>query len=555
MAFVAAMSACVQNHVVQDFEQSHAIGVNGADVYTATGIGDVRVALYTSLVRDLDLAEIADFVSKVIAEGWARDQVAAYERDLWLIAFQGRDVRGGKGERTVALDMIAELCRRKPERTAAMLSLVPEYGSWRDVFVLCAQAHMRAACMDLVVRTFKEESVRDLPTTLLAKWMPREGSAMAEELSGIVLTLASALFPNVRNVRQRLATYRRTISKMTTTLKVVEKDMCGGTWTSIKPGAVPGRCMNLNRKAFLNQKVKGSGERSASEDRKACAANFKAHLEAVLAGKATIKGGSTVFPHTVCRQVIGAGCKHTEESTDEMKALEAQWLMIRDKVKSAGAMGRVVPMCDFSGSMSGIPMDVSMALGILLSEVNHSAFKDCMLSFDSEPHWITFKDGMSLYEKCEEARRHGQGLNTDFEAAMNLVLRRLVEHAVPACEAPEDIVVFTDMGFDQAKGENSAAFHRGMEARGGWATIVESMKRRFAAAGYTMPRLVIWNLRSDYKEYHARANESGVLMLSGWSPSSMKIIMNGISVHTPYEGMRAVLDDERYDAVRAALIC
>jgi hypothetical protein len=228
----------------------------------------------------------------------------------------------------------------------------------------------------------------------------------------------------------------------------------------------------------------------------------------------------------------------------EMKVLEAQWIAIRDKVSGAGAMGRVLPMCDFSGSMSGVPLDVSMGLGILLSEINNTAFKNCMLSFDSTPHWITFRVDMSLVEKCREAICHGQGLSTNFEAALQLVLDRLVEHNVPACEAPEDIVVFTDMGFDAAAGAGQM---------GQWNTLVTNMKARFRAANYVMPRLVIWNLRAAFKEYHAKADETGVLMLSGWSPSAMKVIMEGIKVQTPYEGMRAVLDDKRYDPVRAAL--
>ncbi len=165
-----------------------------------------------------------------------------------------------------------------------------------------------------------------------------------------------------------------------------------------------------------------------------------------------------------------------------------------------------------------------------------------MLSFDAKPHWITFRENMRLVEKCREAERHGQGLNTNFEAAMQLVLDRLVEHNVPACEAPEDIIVFTDMGSDQASGQTGA-----------WATLVTNMKARFRAANYVMPRLVIWNLRAAYKEYHAKADEEGILMLSGWSPSSMKVIMEGIKVQTPYEGMRAILDDARYDPVRQIL--
>ena len=523
MAFVAAMN----------MPATQAVGVNGADVYTADGVGDIRVALYTSLVRGLSRADIKGFVEKAVA----------YEQDLWLLAFQCRDVRGGKGERTVALQLFAELCAQWPHRIEPMLRLWAEYGCWRDLFVLAAEeVSLRSQILKIVSDQFWADWTAHKAGksfSLLAKWLPREGAALDQ---GLVSDLTHVMYPGRRNPKSRFPIYRRQVSRLAAALKVVEQNMCGGTWAEVKPGSVPGRCLNLNRKAFLNQKLKGSGERVLNEDRRTCASNFKEHLEAVLAGKATVKGGDTVYPHTICRQATELPHKHDVDGP-EMQLLEAQWSAIRDKVKAAGAMGRVLPMCDFSGSMSGIPMDVSMGLGILLSELNNEAFKNCMLSFDSTPHWITFRDDMHLYEKCQEAIRHGQGLSTNFEAAMQLVLDRLVEHSVPACEAPEDIVVFTDMGFDAAcRGQT-----------GQWSSLVTNMKARFKAANYVMPRLVIWNLRASFKEYHAKADETGVLMLSGWSPSSMKVIMEGIKVQTPYEGMRAILDDKRYDPVRESL--
>jgi hypothetical protein len=518
MSFVAAMSA----------PQQRTTGVNGADVYTADGVGDIRVALYTSLVRGLSEADIKEFVAKAKPE---------HEQDLWLLAFQARDVRGGKGERTAALTLFTELCTIWPSRTEPMLRIWAEYGCWRDLFVLAANSALRPSILKIVSEQFWADWTAhkaQKPISLLAKWMPREGSALDD---GLVNDLTRIMYPGRNNLKSRFTIYRRQVSRLSAALKVVEQNMCGGTWAEVKPGSVPGRCLNINRKAFLNQKLKGSGERVPNYDRRICAANFKAHLEVVLSGKATVRGAETVYPHTICRQVLG------RVDGEEMKILEGQWIAIREKVAGAGAMGRVLPMCDFSGSMSGIPLDVSMGLGILLSEINNTAFKNCMLSFDSSPHWITFREGMSLAEKCREAQRHGQGLSTNFEAAMQLVLDRLVEHNVPACEAPEDIVVFTDMGFDAASNRASDQ----------WSTLVTNMKARFKVANYVMPRLVIWNLRAAFKEYHAKADETGVLMLSGWSPSSMKVIMEGIKVQTPYEGMRAVLDDKRYDPVRAAL--
>ena len=570
MAFVAAISAASKKKQ----------GVNGANCYTEDGVGDPRVALYTSMVRGLGRDELVKSVGKVLvfgAQGGTRP-VARFDtggssdeeaeeaavaaaisctpeecaRDLWLLAFQARDVRGGKGERDLFHDTFKAVMRKRGAagivEARALLPLVPEYGTWLDVVKLFEDPNcpVRGEAHDLIVKQFRADRAalkakkagRAANISLLAKWLPRAGSKTCNQFTPSLIS--EALYSSVANYTGRQRLYRKQCSELNAALKTVEVAMCGGRWSTIEPGHVPGRAMKLYRKAFLNVD-KRDKQRSTKEDRVTCAASFKAHLERVMAGKATVKGGDTVFPHEIVRAISG----YKGVSEDEEKLLEAQWRAIRDKVSAAGAMGSCVPMCDFSGSMSGIPLEVSMALGILLSEVNAPAFRGGMLTFDAVPQWLSFPEGASLQAKVRLAERAGQGLSTNFEAALQMVLDRMVEHKVPVGEEPANIVVFTDMGFDAAC--------RSMKSNA-WETILETFQRRFkAAGGWKVPKIVIWNLRAAYKDYHAKADQPGVLMLSGWSPSAMKLLTEGIRAQTAYEGMRAILDDVRYDAVRVTI--
>ena len=558
MAFLAAMSAAA----------TQTRGVNGAAVYTAEGVGDKRVAFYQSLVRGMSERDALQFIGEVYAEGCAKGQVEEYVRDLWLIAFQARDVRGGKGERAASFAVLKHLIddmRMWPAHLGELVEMIAEYGSWRDVFVL----HDMMACdkwsfREAILRTVEGQFWKDLKAvraagsakpkiSLLGKWLPREGSAM--DALKTTTDLVKRLYPLKRRA-DALRQYRRHCAELNKALATVEVDMCGGTWSNIKPGAVPGRALKNYRLAFLNKKKNGH-ERSEKEDRRICADTFKAHLEKVVAGKATVKGGDTVMPHEIVKSIAENG----RIDSDELSVLEAQWKAIREKIQEGSkAVSKMVPMCDFSGSMSGIPYYVSMGLGILLSEVTHESFRGGMLTFDSTPTWLQFAEGASLREKIKQAEGAGQGLSTNFEAALQLILDRLVAAKVPVGEEPEDLVVFTDMGFDQAWGPNSAEFHQSMKARGGWETLVEGFQRKFVEASralhgegesWKMPRIVIWNLRAAFKEYSAKADRQGVLALAGWSPSAMKVLTSGIQVETPYESMRCVLDDARYDRVRA----
>ncbi len=522
-------------------------GVNGSDVYTANGVGDPRVALYTSLVRGCDPKFIREQL-KAIGEM----KSGAAVQDAIVMAYQARDARGGKGERDVAYTMLVELAAEQTvEDVQKMLKLVMEYGCWRDVFVLMDMRTMSGKCPfgEAVVRLVAEQLVADeaamaggKPVSLLAKWMPREGKK-GEELVHTFAGIKEADSDRTRNWKRMM--YRRRIVALNKYLKTTEIAMCGGKWATIKPGAVPGRCLKKNRAAFLNEIAKHGRkdwERSGSEDRRTCARNFKEHIAA---GK-SVKGGTTVFPHEIVRDIRDA-------SKDQQALLEAQWVAIRDAAAGKGGFRRTVPLADFSGSMNGLPMLVSMALGILMSEVNHEAFRDHVLTFSENPTWVSLKGAKNLAEKVRRCSESPWGMSTNIEAAFGLILRRMEEHRVPVGEEPEDLVIFTDMGWD-------AALCRDV---GSWKTHIELLQEKFRAAsertwgagqpGWKMPRIVVWNLRAAFKDYHATAAAPGVIQLSGWSPSTLKVLQEGaISTPTPYESMRAVLDDPRYDAVRAA---
>jgi hypothetical protein len=134
----------------------------------------------------------------------------------------------------------------------------------------------------------------------------------------------------------------------------------------------------------------------------------------------------------------------------------------------------------------------------------------------------------------------------------------MVQNKVPVGEEPEDLIVITDMGFDEASSPRSSS-----STLSAWETQLVRIRREFLEAGaqvwgkgcgWTPPRIVIWNVRAEYKDFHAKADEEGVVQLSGWAPSMLKALQTGVKVQTPYEGMRSILDDVRYDAVRALCV-
>ena len=94
---------------------------------------------------------------------------------------------------------------------------------------------------------------------------------------------------------------------------------------------------------------------------------------------------------------------------------------------------------------------------------------------------------------------------------------------------PEDIpdlIVFSDMQFDEARDQNGA-----------WETHQERIVRRFKEEGlkvcgkaWPAPHIIYWNLRGDTRGFPAQGDTENVTMLSGYSPSLMKLLLDGESL-------------------------
>src|SRR5690606_7484070 len=127
--------------------------------------------------------------------------------------------------------------------------------------------------------------------------------------------------------------YRKTIVNLSFT---VEQDMCAKRWLKIKYPHVPSVAINKYRKAFYRNDEK----------------RFTKYIDSIQKGKSKINA-SAIFPHTLVQALYNG---------ENKKAVEAQWNALPNYMEDSN--DRILPICDTSGSMIGLPMDVSIALGI-----------------------------------------------------------------------------------------------------------------------------------------------------------------------------------------------
>ena len=82
-------------------------------------------------------------------------------------------------------------------------------------------------------------------------------------------------------------------------------------------------------------------------------------------------------------------------------------------------------------------------------------------------------------------------------------------------------------------------------------TLFDTIREKWDAAGYKLPRLVFWNVCSRTGTIPVKENDMGVALVSGFSPNIADMVMSGEL--DPYKCLVNKLMSERYQPVLNAL--
>lgn len=415
----------------------------------------------------------------------AENEDLAIRALLW-----SRDVREGAGERAQFRNLLAKLDNRNPALAARLMHKVPFLGRWDDLFAYTDWANRRAA-FDMI------KAALDAGDGLAAKWMPRKG-AIAVELT--------------RHFKLTPKQYRKLLVGLT---NVVENQMCAKQWAEINFSHVPSVASARYQKAF---------GRNASEAYTAYIAELKKPQSERAPGVKI--NAAAVYPHDVVKSV----------SKGNSAVADEQWNALPNYIGDA----KILPMVDVSGSMGSIsysasgivqPIEVALALGLYTSGKNTGPFKDLFLTFSNRPEFVTASG--SLTQRIHKMNTSHWEMNTDLHRAFDEILNVAKGNRVRAEDMPEMLLILSDMQFDQcARYDDSAK---------------QMIARKYEAAGYTIPKIVFWNLNSGYKNTAVQYDSRGVCQVSGFSPAIMKsVLANDLETFTPYNVMLKTLEKDRY---------
>jgi len=281
--------------------------------------------------------------------------------------------------------------------------------------------------------------------------------------------------------------YRKWLKKHSET---VEQKMSEEHWDDINYSSVPGSAMRKYYGAFEKQDGIRFDEWKNDKDSKASV--------------------SATYPHEVLK-------------CDDSALADKLWSNLPDLLSETEE--NILPMIDVSGSMMGEPMAIAISLGMYLSERTKGEFKDLFLTFSENPELVKLK-GDSVMERLTNISNADWGMNTDFEKAYQHILDVATKHNVLPESMPTMLLVLSDMQFDESQR---------------YGTHFNHMKEEYEKAGYKLPKIVFWNLDA-HMGTPAKCSDDSVAMVSGYSPSIMKAILNA-QEFTPMDVMMEALKD------------
>ncbi|PWA68630.1 hypothetical protein CTI12_AA303890 [Artemisia annua] len=237
---------------------------------------------------------------------------------------------------------------------------------------------------------------------------------------------------------------------------------------------------------------------------------FRSYLEKVKLGDAKISAGP-LLPHEIISSF--------QRGSGGGMVAELQWKRMVDDMLKEGKLANCIAVCDVSGSMHGTPMEVCVALGLLVSELSEEPWKGHVITFSESPE-LHLVEGPDLKSKTEFIENMNWGMNTNFQKVFDKMLEVAVSNKLGEDDMVKRVYVFSDMEFDQA---SSCP----------WETDYEAIQRKFKSQGYVnVPEIVFWNLR-DSRATPVTANQKGVALLSGFSKNLLTLFLEGGGMINP----------------------
>ena len=486
---------------------------NGAAAYDSTGQAVLDLFAQIGALRPRSEREI----EMKFANAYNANPLIATK-----MLFYCGNIRGGLGERRTFRICLRWLAINHPHVVILNMANIYHFNRWDSYFVLI-DTPVEKEMWELIAAQLEEDATTAIRVkngdpymsiSLLAKWMPTETASSAKTRK-----LARKAMENLGLTPRQ---YRKLISALRKYLNVTERAMSTGEWSTIDYPSVPSYAMKNYRKAF----ARNDAER------------FAAYKSSLTKGETKVNA-STLYPYDLVGEVRKSGRVYDRfihgYRYNYDTIIEEQWKALPNYVSGDNDF---VIMADVSGSMDcsgGRPMNTSIGLATYFAQRNTGAYHNLYMTFTNEPHFVKLREGATLADTIGQVMGTDVGYSTDLAKAFMYILETAVTNGLKNSDMPKALVVISDMEIDPYFRRNCSF------------DFVDEMKARFATYGYTLPKLVLWNVEARNDTFLSKSDD--VVLVSGQSPSVFKNLCGALEGKTAWEFMMEVLDDPMYDCV------
>lgn len=452
--------------------------------------------------------------------------------------FYIRDVRGGQGERRFFRVAMRDLATRNTEAVLRNLKHIPEFGRWDDLYIF-----ENTPVENQAFAFIREQLALDVQCktpSLLAKWLKSENTSSKESIR-----LANVTRKHLGMTHKQ---YRKTLSILRERINVLERLMSEGRWEDIEFDKIPSKAGMKYKNAFARHDVE---RMKASKDVQSYADFAKDTTKKVNA--------KALYPYECVSEAMkamrggwyGYGRGVAMDDTNRLM-VNKYWDNLADYFNGASFNGMAI--VDTSGSMTGsnadAPINVAISIGLYCAEKAKGPFANHFITFSSNPTFVK-TEGVDFCDKVARMAQADWGGSTNIEAAFDMMLNTAITNRCPQSDIPENLIIISDMEFDGCVTSGPISHDRW----GGYnvhrvsrndLTLFETMSKKWAAAGYKMPRLYFWNVQARQNNIPIIDKEY-VSYVSGMSPSIFETIMTG---KTGYDLMMEKLNTERYACIQ-----
>jgi hypothetical protein len=462
---------------------------------------NANLDLFIQLVRGINKIDLVNYLNK----SWELSKIKTL-----AIIFNSRDRLKGKKEKKISNFCLLWLKNYHNQiYRKHILIYINEYGCWNDLNYIIKNTKNH----NYEYKLFAEQLIKDKELlenddniSLCAKWVISPNDKR-------IIKIARHLFDDIKNYQEK---YRKEyIIPLRKRLDIIETKLCNKDWEHIEYSKIPAKALSIYKKCFIkNDKEK-----------------YAEFLSNVANNKIKLKI-SGLLPHEIIKKYYDSDLSNIDET------LELEWKAFVDIYKDKEYFNGIIPIVDVSGSMfdcstSVKPIYVSIALGLLIAELNSGYLHNKIMSFSRNPKFINI-EGETLRDKIKCISNAPFGLNTDFLKVADLII---ASSLLDPTFNYKKIICLTDMQFDSANGHIYNEVERIENSKNTHDIFISKFKN----SGLDIPELIYWNLSSKYNNFPIDTNYENTSIISGFSEQLLKVILNNDKI-SPLSLMEQILE-------------